>query len=460
MAADTTEGDEEVERHKAEFRRWVSDLEEQQLEADRGAALAAGRLWLCVRLVDAPLSNFPVAAWDVHEELSSGAQADQSGQDIEGLLSPSLWLQSLEQIARHGKEAGVPPCLAAFDPVFLQPVVQALETPGHLSVCQQGTALLPWLADRLEAGAADLASTAALALELLVASEAWPAIGLTPSACSESSELKPWDRLQLAAHLRGATPGAALPASAALALCQLCLTEGDALAAERCGFWANGLVASLPGWREVLSFVKSLGPATPLQPVSGKGWREAALAALAADRCGPLQALIAQGLAPSGGNVATPGEVFDVALTGFPKVLPWNLVDWMSWTFESTSSLRHRRDSLVQELLQYTMKLLPTCESRPGFAELLKAVLALALHRRPFEMLVPVPLRAGRCLLADALLRRYGAQHAQLCQELCRQLRYPLGVMLLLADAALFKEPAKDALEQIRDLLARSSRLT
>ncbi|CAE7470379.1 unnamed protein product [Symbiodinium sp. CCMP2456] len=333
---------------------------------------------------------------------------------------------------------------------------RALETTGHLAVCQHGAPLLPWLAERLEAEAMDLGSSAALSLELLVAGEDWPAIGLSPSAGGEPAS---WERERLAAHLRNAVPGSALPASAALALCRFCLTEDDLLAAERCHFWANGLVASSsPGWREVAAVARSLGPAAPVQPASATTWREAVLAALAADRYWPLQALLAQGLASDGGEVAAPGDVFEAALTAFPKVLPWNIVDWMSWAFESTPhGLRQRRDSLVQELLQYVMKLLPTCERNPFFGELLKAALALALHRRPAEWLRPPPLRAGRCLLADALIRRYGAKHLELCKRLCDELRYPLGVMQLLLGC---EEPrcddSSDTLGQINAVLARS----
>eukprot|EP00439_Symbiodinium_sp_Y106_P073664 s2761_g13.t3 len=465
LAADVSEGGEEAQRHKAAFRQWVSDLEDRQLEAEREASRAAGKPWAGVRLVDASLSNFPVAAWDVREEECGGDEAHQRGQDIEGLLSPSLWLQTLELIACHAKETGVAPCIGAFEPALLRPMVQALETPGHLAVCQHATPLLPWLAERLEAEATEataatdlgcLGSSAALALELLVAGEDWPAIGLSPSA---GAEPEVWERERLAAHLRNAVPGSALPASAALALCRFCLAKDDLLAAERCHFWANGLVASSsPGWREVAAFARNLCPAAPVQPASAATWREAVLAALAADRCWPLQALLAQGLASDGGQVAAPGDVFEAALTAFPKVLPWNIVDWMSWAFESTPhGLRQRRDSLVQELLQYVMKLLPTCERNPGFGELLKAALALALHRRPAEWLRPPPLRAGRCLLADALIRRFSTKHLERCQRLCDDLRYPLGVMQLLLGG---EEPCcddlSDTLGQISALLARS----
>ncbi|CAE7029568.1 unnamed protein product [Symbiodinium sp. CCMP2592] len=495
VAADVSEGGEEAERHKAAFTQWVSDLEDRQLEAEREASRAAGKPWAGVRLVDASLSNFPVAAWDVLEEECGGDEAHQRGQDIEGLLSPSLWLQSLELIACHAKETGVAPCLGAFEPAFLRPMVQALETPGHLAVCQHGAPLLPWLAERLEAEATDLGSSAALALELLVAGEDWPSIGLSPSA---GGEPEVWERERLAAHLRNAVPGSALPASAALALCRFCLAKDDLLAAERCHFWANGLVtSSSPGWREVAAFARNLGPAAPVQPASAATWREAVLAALAADRCWPLQALLAQGLASDGGQVAAPGDVFEAALTAFPKVLPWNIVDWMSWAFEhpgrkpkvlglslpiekrsstgprlmgfdsvergilSCSKTRPLllvgEDALVQELLQYVMKLLPTCERNTGFAELLKAALALALHRRPAEWLQPPPLRAGRCLLADALIRRFSAKHLELCQRLCDDLRYPLGLMqLLLGGEEPCCDDSSDTLGQISALLARS----
>ncbi|CAE7876372.1 unnamed protein product [Symbiodinium necroappetens] len=376
---------------------------------------------------------------------------------------------------------------------------RALETTGHLAVCQHGAPLLPWLAERLEAEAMDLGSSAALALELLVAGEV-----IEPVLCfvlHGRIGLRSDFPLQLAAsrrHGKGASGTDSVKALKHMnAPRDQGLAEDDSLAAERCHFWANGLVASSsPGWREVAAVARSFGPAAPVQPASATTWREAlgwewwitlvsrrldfgqallqaVLAALAADRCWPLHALLAQGLASDGGEVAAPGDVFEAALTAFPKVLPWNIIDWMSWAFEhpgshmgarskaqgswSLTSQKQKNDSLVQELLQYVMKLLPTCERNAGFGELLKAALALALHRRPAEWLRPPPLRAGRCLLADALIRRYGAKHLELCQRLCDELRYPLGVMELLVGC---EEPccddSSDTLGKINAVLASS----
>ena len=87
------------------------------------------------------------------------------------------------------------------------------------------------------------------------------------------------------------------------------LAKDDLLAAERCHFWANGLVASSrlvqpltydrldgrwprrqgqaavrcfgprrlgsPGWREVAAVARNLCPAAPVQPASAATWREA-----------------------------------------------------------------------------------------------------------------------------------------------------------------------------------------
>ncbi|CAK9051376.1 NHR domain-containing protein [Durusdinium trenchii] len=424
--------DSEDELNYKDFRRWVADLEEQQLTSLR----EAGEGHHGPRLVDAPLSNFPLAMMDVDEEESvDGKEGDRfSGiGDGEGLLAPHFWQNCLDQVALTHPEL-----------TTVTVPIQALEAPtrsrGRPEVAY---VLLPWLARRLRDEAHDLAEPAALALELMcVGDEEWPGTGVFPRGDSEDA----WPRDRLIAELSGDMVASG---AAALGLCHICLASARPEILERCLFWANGMVgrASTVGWQEVISWIRDrLGDALP---PSSLPWREAL-----DETCGGLwltHQLFREALKPES-SVAV-RDVFDAALELFPKVLPWNIVEWMAWTFEPPTAaarlkLGQHREALLAELPLYFMRLLPTC-TRACDEPLLREAFAVTLHRRPSEV-GAIPLHAGRCSAADSLLCRF---RKKLDIELCHHMRYPLGVLLLSQpETSPVPSPSKSCLEQLRDL--------
>ncbi|CAJ1410694.1 unnamed protein product [Effrenium voratum] len=416
-----------------ELRQWVADLEERWLFHLREEALAEGKQHDFIRLIDAPLSNFPTAAWEVDDEEIDGKKDEKStgDGDEEGLLIPYLWQQCLER-TDCVKPAGD----STFRPAVLSHIIQALEAPGR-SKASEAAKFMPWLMARMKEDT-HLAEPAALLLELLCSSqEAWPGTGLSVSRGSA----EPWSREQLM------TAALTCDASAAFGLCQHCLMLANCELLERCLFWINGMVAqaSSDGWLEVFNWVKRRLESTSCAALP-TAWNEALK--VARSSVWAAHRLLQDALSPQ--SMVNVRDVFDAAADFFPKVLPWNIADWMAWAFQPSPQRQacQRRETLLDELPYYLLRLLPTCK-RP---DMLRDVMAVALHRRPFESLAPeVPLHVGHCLQADSLLR-FGSH------ELCCQLRYPLGLAHLTLSGFDVSSCQACCMDQIRELNSRCLR--
>lgn len=426
-----------------DFKQWVSTLEERQLESLRQNA-GEGK-HDSIRLIDAPLSNFPLASAEVDDEVSVDGKEDHASGigDGEGLFVPDAWQRCLDQVTV------TQPDLKLSTPV----PIEALEAPrqGSKVLPEIARSLLPWLAARLKEEADDLAEPAALAFELLCAAEDWPGSGIFPRGSAE-----PWPRERLVLELPSFAPGSnPWPAAAALGLCHLCLDparcEIPLTILDRCLFWANGMVTrpGAVGWEEVTSWIRQrLRPGCSTLPP----WPEAL------EVRGTLWAshsLFHQAMAPE--SSVPVRRIFDAAVELFPKVLPWNIADWMSWTFQPVAAgqpmaHRLRREALLDALPAYVLRLLPSshlCE------ELLLLGLSVALHRKPIEIGANPPVHASRCTIADSLLLRCSDK---LGLEFCNRLRYPLGVLLLKGSFPKHineREPAAP-LEQIKEQNARA----
>lgn len=252
----------------------------------------------------------------------------------------------------------------------------------------------------------------------------------------------------------------------AFSFCELFFIDNASvpkLAMERCLLRANGMAASGQGWLAVVS---------QLQQCLAHNEQRGTDAVLDLDAARRHLESITGGEDPSGGTamlhcciqdlIATAGEfevatvdtsrvhgAFELALAHFPKVLPWNMDFWVRKRLGDAQSLSstkgfHRAASreryvgaplpelLSGELLQYLLRLLPTCVRWPGFSELVQGALAVALHG-PCHAVRPVRLYRARDVVADGLIDRHGTL---LSPDLLRHLRYPLGMLRLLQQSS------------------------
>ena len=90
---------------------------------------------------------------DGRNERTTKREREREREKEKGLYSPYIYIQTSSYLCIYVSELECRAHANCLHHLSSRgrldcPVAKALETPGHLSVCQQGTALLPWLADR------------------------------------------------------------------------------------------------------------------------------------------------------------------------------------------------------------------------------------------------------------------------------------------------------------------------